>query len=98
MAIERDEHGNVIVTGEHIQMYRMRAQIGALRIQASTGMRHSKFNILQIVREEQGFKGNLRSVLKQLEDRYDEMWGPLPAKSEANLGATLAPMDKDADT
>ena len=50
MTIETFGDGGVIVTGDDIQVYRLLAIYGALKIQARTGLK-SRFNVLQQARD-----------------------------------------------
>ena len=58
-------------SAEQIQMYRMMALKGALRLEI-LGMRKKGRSAYSLAKEEFGFKGDKRKVLKQLELKIEE--------------------------
>ena len=58
-------------SAEQINMFRMRALKGALKLEI-LGMRKKGRSAFSLVKEEYGFKGNKQKVLKQLELKIEE--------------------------
>ncbi len=58
-------------SAEQINMFRMRALKGALKLEIC-GMRRKGRSAYSLIKEEYGFKGNKQKVLKQLELRIEE--------------------------
>jgi len=58
-------------SAEQIQMYRMMALKGALKLEI-LGMRKKGRSAYSLVKEEFGFKGNKQKVLKQLELKIEK--------------------------
>ena len=68
--IESTEAGTV-VTGKHIELYRLLALRGALRLEIA-GMRRRGRSVASILKQEFGFKGNRQSMLSQLQQKIEE--------------------------
>jgi hypothetical protein len=66
MAIEKTEDGTLVITGEHIDVYRMLALKGALKLEM-LGMKRRGPSAYSIIKSELGLRGNKASVLKQFE-------------------------------
>jgi hypothetical protein len=72
MAIEVTA-GGTIVTGEHVELYRLLALKSALKLEMK-GMKRRGRSVYSILKSE-GYRGNKASVLKELET-YIEMRFP----------------------
>ena len=68
MAIEMIKGGSIMLTGEHIDMYRLLTIRAGLKVEAM-GMRLTSKapSCLSIVKKEFGFKGNREKVTAQFE-------------------------------
>ena len=65
--IESTEHGSIMITGEHIPIYRLMVMTRGLKLEMQ-GIRISRGRTCYaIVKSELGFKGNKAKVLAQLE-------------------------------
>jgi len=66
MAIEVHEGGGMTITSEHIELYRLLALKGALKLEMKGMKRHgrSAYSILKSL----GYKGNKAKVLNELEN------------------------------
>jgi hypothetical protein len=71
MAIERTEYGATVLTGEHINLFRLRMVYQGLKLQAETGMKLSgKFSTTKVARS-MGFKGRTaKALLADMEKKY----------------------------
>ncbi len=71
--IETSETGAMIITGEHVALYRLMTLRSGLRLEIQ-GLRMSRGRTCYaIVKSELGFKGNKARVLTQL-DAHIETW------------------------
>jgi hypothetical protein len=79
MAIEKTEDGTLIITGEHIDVLRLLALKGALKLEC-VGLRATRGrSAYSIIKSEFGLRGNKASVLKQ----FEEICGRLvPSRTE----------------
>jgi hypothetical protein len=71
--IESTEHGSVMITGEHIPLYRYIVMARVLKLEM-LGLRSSKGRTCYaIVKSELGYKGNRAKVLAQLEAHIEAL-------------------------
>lgn len=83
MPVEQDSSGNIIVTGQSIQLFHLRQCIGALSIEVKTGMSHSKGSVLKLVQNMYGVTARTKKgALTQLEDLWKDITGEYPIGSE----------------
>jgi hypothetical protein len=61
-----------VITGSNITLYRLLTLRSALRLEVK-GMRRRGRSVYAIVKDEFGFKGSKAKVLKQLEERIEQM-------------------------
>ena len=65
--IESTEHGSVMITGEHIPLYRYMVMARVLKLEM-LGFRSTKGRTCySIIKSELGYRGNRKKVLAQLE-------------------------------
>ena len=65
--IESNEHGTMVITGEHIPLYRLMVMASGLKLEIK-GIRYSRGRTCYaLAKSEFGFKGNKTKVLEQLE-------------------------------
>lgn len=79
MAVEKFGNGGMVITGEHIDMYRLLVLKSALKLEM-LGIKHSAGSVYAIVKKEFGFKGNKQKVLEQLEAYIKEKEVPNDSK------------------
>lgn len=80
MAVEQTRSGALVVTGDHVQLYRLLAMKSAIKLEMA-GLKHSRGSITAQVKREFGFRGNREKVLAQLEALIAERF-PKPEDPE----------------
>ena len=66
MAIEVSAAGTTVITGEHIELYRLLALKASLKLEILGMKRHGR-SVYSILKSE-GYKGNKTKVLNELEN------------------------------
>lgn len=87
MAVQSDDHGNVVVTGEHIHMVRRMQIASALGLEITTGMKFSRGSMMQMAARECGSakrtkKGVLTDYVKWMHAQYPQ-YRPAPSVAKA---------------
>lgn len=84
MPVETDDHGNIICTGDGVDLYRMLALRGALKLEL-VGLKRRGRSAHAICKEVYGLKGNKEKVLagmeeliKKAQDKLKQVEVPLP--------------------
>jgi len=71
--IESNEHGTMVITGEHIPLYRLMVMASGLKLEIK-GIRSSRGRTCYaLAKSEFGFKGNKTKVLEQLEAHIEDV-------------------------
>ena len=87
MALTTTAGGGFIATGEHVKLVQMRAQLGALRLEA-LGMKRSGPSVYSLVKRAYNLKGTRQEVAAGLEERFKVEAARLQGEERTRIGNT----------